>query len=120
MNPRRATAACSSAGPQTVVQLLCLRSSPVGKACPAERLDLPSICIAITATFDAHFHSARQVVVILAVAPLMAGCSHQVARKPRVHRWSAKGRWQGGSASMLVHVSEQSMCQERAREATMA
>ena len=52
----------------------------------------------------------------LAPPPLLAGMRPSGRGQPRVDRRPALDRRQGGSARMLVHVSERCMGQERARE----
>ena len=92
---------------------------PLRKLGPGQVLDRQAIFTAITAALASLLPSVDQGCRFLAPAPLLASMRPSGRAEPRVDRRPAKDRCQGGSASMLVHVSEGSMGQERAREPTM-
>ena len=101
-----------------VLQTFFVVSDTCSKVGPAERLDRPPISTALTAAFDSLLPTVEQAVGFHVLAPLVASMRPSGRGQPRVDRRPAKDRRQGGSASMLVHVSEGSMDQERAREPT--
>ena len=95
-----------------VLQTFFVVSDTCSKVGPAERFDRPPISTALTAAFDSLLPTVEQAVVFHVLAPLVASMRPSGRGQPRVDRRPAKDRRQGGSASMLVHVSEGSMGQE--------